>query len=142
MTTQADLLLAYYGDDFTGSTDTMEAFTAAGVPTVLFLREPSAGALARFADARCVGIAGHSRGRDPGWMREHLAPSLQALARLGAPIVQYKVCSTFDSSAAVGSIGCAIDLGVPIVGGDWSPALAEAGLDVRDEAFGFLYINP
>lgn len=30
----------------------------------------------------------------------------------------------------------------PAVGGDWSPALAEAGLDVRDEAFGFLYINP
>ena len=27
------LLLAYYGDDFTGSTDAMEAMTAAGVPT-------------------------------------------------------------------------------------------------------------
>ena len=25
---------------------------------------------------------------------------------------------------------------------NWTPALAEAGLDVRDEAFGFLYINP
>lgn len=30
----------------------------------------------------------------------------------------------------------------PLVGGDWSPALAAAGLDVRDEAFGFLYLNP
>lgn len=30
----------------------------------------------------------------------------------------------------------------PAVGGDWSPALARAGLDVRDEAFGFLYLNP
>ncbi len=30
----------------------------------------------------------------------------------------------------------------PAVGGDWSPALAAAGLDVRDEAFGFLYLNP
>ena len=30
----------------------------------------------------------------------------------------------------------------PAVGGDWSPALAEAGLTVRDEAFGFLYVNP
>jgi len=26
-------LLAYYGDDFTGSTDVMEAFSAAGVPS-------------------------------------------------------------------------------------------------------------
>jgi len=29
--------LAYYGDDFTGSTDAMEAMTAAGIPAVLFL---------------------------------------------------------------------------------------------------------
>ena len=29
----------------------------------------------------------------------------------------------------------------PGVGGDWSPALHDAGLDVRDEAFGFLYLN-
>jgi arylsulfatase A-like enzyme len=30
----------------------------------------------------------------------------------------------------------------PSVGGDWSPALVAAGLDVRDEAFGFLYLDP
>ena len=30
----------------------------------------------------------------------------------------------------------------PDVGGDWSPALADAGLRVRDEAFGFLYVDP
>jgi predicted AlkP superfamily pyrophosphatase or phosphodiesterase len=30
----------------------------------------------------------------------------------------------------------------PEVGGDWSPALRDAGLDVRDEAFGFLYVDP
>jgi phosphonoacetate hydrolase len=30
----------------------------------------------------------------------------------------------------------------PAVGGDWSPVLADAGLSVRDEAFGFLYVDP
>ena len=30
----------------------------------------------------------------------------------------------------------------PGVAGDWSPALADAGLTFRDEAFGFLYLNP
>jgi hypothetical protein len=30
----------------------------------------------------------------------------------------------------------------PSVPGDWSPALRDAGLDHRDEAFGFVYINP
>ena len=31
------LLLAYYGDDFTGSTDALEFLTLAGIKTVLFL---------------------------------------------------------------------------------------------------------
>jgi len=30
----------------------------------------------------------------------------------------------------------------PGVDGDWSPVLRAAGLDVRDEAFGFLYLDP
>ena len=108
----AGRLLAYYGDDFTGSTDVMEAFTAAGVPTVLFLQPPQAQDLARFADMRCVGLAGQSRGQSPAWMREQLPQAYAALSQLGAPILQYKVCSTFDSSPTVGSIGQAIDLGV------------------------------
>ena len=35
------ILLAYYGDDFTGSTDVLEALTASGVATVLFTEPPS-----------------------------------------------------------------------------------------------------
>ena len=31
------LLVAFYGDDFTGSAATMEVLTFAGLPTVLFL---------------------------------------------------------------------------------------------------------
>ncbi|HEX2012081.1 MAG TPA: four-carbon acid sugar kinase family protein, partial [Roseateles sp.] len=80
-----DLLLAYYGDDFTGSTDALEALTLAGVPTVLFFEPPQAQDLARFPDVRAVGLAGQARGRSPAWMREHLAPALAALARLGTP---------------------------------------------------------
>src|SRR5215212_6084333 len=36
-----DLLLTYYGDDFTGSTDALEALTLGGVPAVLFLEPPT-----------------------------------------------------------------------------------------------------
>ena len=32
-----NLLISYYGDDFTGSTDVMEALASNGIPTVLFL---------------------------------------------------------------------------------------------------------
>lgn len=140
------LLLAYYGDDFTGSTDALEAMTAAGLPTVLFLEPPTGdawarlpGLLARFPDARCVGLAGSSRGRDPAWMDAHLPAAFDALAGLGAPILQYKVCSTFDSSPAVGSIGKAIDLGVSRMPGDWSPCVVGAPRLGRFQVFGNLF---
>jgi 3-oxoisoapionate kinase len=134
-----ELLLAYYGDDFTGSTDALEALTLAGVPTVLFFQTPDAQALQRFPQARAVGLAGHARGRGPGWMREHLAPALQALAALGAPVLHYKVCSTFDSSPGIGSIGCAIDLGVPLMPARWSPMVVGVPRLGRYTAFGHLF---
>ena len=51
-------LISYYGDDFTGSTDVMEALASNGVETVLFLKKPDDAFLARFADARAFGLAG------------------------------------------------------------------------------------
>lgn len=132
-------LLAYYGDDFTGSTDAMEAMTAAGVPTVLFLDVPDASMRARFPEARCIGIAGSSRGRSPAWMSAELPRVFAALAALGAPILQYKVCSTFDSSPATGSIGRAIDIGVQHMPGRWSPIVVGAPRLQRYQVFGHLF---
>lgn len=132
-------LLAYYGDDFTGSTDVMEAFTLAGVPTVLFLQTPTAEWVERFAHMRCIGLAGTSRGRSPAWMREHLPAAFASLKAFGAPLLQYKVCSTFDSSPDTGSIGAAIDLGVAAMGGAWSPMVVGAPRLRRYQAFGQLF---
>jgi uncharacterized protein YgbK (DUF1537 family) len=131
--------VAYYGDDFTGSTDVMEAFTAAGVPTVLFLQTPDAVSLSRFSHMRCVGLAGTSRGRDPAWMRTHLPNAFASLRQLGAPILQYKVCSTFDSAPHVGSIGQAIDLGVQGLSERWSPTIVGAPRLQRFQVFGQLF---
>ena len=133
------LWLTYYGDDFTGSTDVLEAFTAAGVPTVLFLQPPKPQDLARFPQARCVGLAGQSRGKSPAWMRDVLPEAFRSLASLGAPIVQYKVCSTFDSSPEVGSIGQAIDLGVKHCQAKWSPMVVGAPRLQRYQVFGHLF---
>ncbi|MDD0837841.1 four-carbon acid sugar kinase family protein [Curvibacter sp. HBC61] len=133
------LLLAYYGDDFTGSTDAMEAMTAAGVPTVLFLAPPTPQALQRFPGVRCVGLAGASRGRSPAWMQAHLPPAFASLRALGAPLLHYKVCSTFDSSPDIGSIGCAIELGLQQMGGRWSPTVVGAPRLRRYQVFGHLF---
>jgi len=103
------LLVAYYGDDFTGSTSVMEVMTFAGLPTVLFLDMPTDAQVARFAGYRSIGIAGVARSQTPAWMDAHLPPVFHKLAALGAPIAHYKVCSTFDSAPHVGSIGRAIE---------------------------------
>lgn len=132
-------LLAYYGDDFTGSTDVMEVMTFAGLPTVLFLDRPSPSQLARFAAYRGIGIAGVARGRGPAWMDENLPPLFRLLASLGAPIVQYKVCSTFDSSPEVGSIGRAIELGQKVACGRWSPLVVAAPKLRRYQIWGNLF---
>ena len=57
----SNLLLTYYGDDFSGSTDVMEALTIEGVPTVLFLSPPTSEQLAKFPDCLAAGVAGISR---------------------------------------------------------------------------------
>src|SRR5262245_19876129 len=111
MTTRSELLLAFYGDDFTGSTDAMEALALSGLRTVLFLSPPTAELLRqKFPDLRCIGVAGTSRAMSPAEMDAHLKPILRELWSLGAPLTHYKVCSTFDSAPEVGSIGHVADL--------------------------------
>ena len=120
--------LAFYGDDFTGSTDALEVLAFAGLECALFLKQPTPAALAKFRQLDAIGIAGDSRGMSPEEMDAALPDLLESLARL-APIVHYKVCSTFDSSPAIGNIGRVIEIArkrisngiVPIVAGN--PAL-------------------
>ena len=126
---EPDLLLAFYGDDITGSTDALEGLARNGIPSVLFVTPPSPADLERFDDVRAVGVAGTSRAMSPAEMEDELPSVFQALADLDPPLVHYKVCSTFDSSPEVGSIGKAIDIGqsvydspfVPVSQGTTSP---------------------
>ncbi|MDQ0390538.1 four-carbon acid sugar kinase family protein [Labrys monachus] len=134
-----DLLLSYYGDDLTGSTDVMEALASRGVPTVLFMQAPTAAQRARFADCRAIGLAGSSRSQTPAWMDFHLTPSLGWLKGLGAPVCHYKVCSTFDSSPGIGSIGRAIDIGAAVFGQSHIPLVVGAPQLKRYTAFGNLF---
>jgi uncharacterized protein YgbK (DUF1537 family) len=107
-------LLTYYGDDFTGSTDVLEALASSGVSTVLFPGVPDEKHLRAFPNRRAIGIAGESRSRSPQWMSENLPALFSFLQRLGAPVNLYKVCSTFDSSPEIGSIGRALEIGQDI----------------------------
>ena len=133
------LLITYYGDDFTGSTDTMEALTRGGVRTALFLAPPTPERMAQFPGVRAVGIAGTSRTMSPAAMDESLAPIFAGMHRLGAPIVHYKMCSTGDSSPEVGSVGHAIDLGQLEISSPFVPVLVATPILGRYSAFGNLF---
>ena len=133
------LLLTFYGDDFTGASAAMEVLAFAGLPTVLFLDTPSPQRLAQFAGYRAIGIAGTARSRSPEWMEQHLPPVFGLLASLGAPVLHYKVCSTFDSAPQIGSIGRAADIGIGLLRPAWTPmVVADPGMG-RFQCFGHLF---
>jgi 3-oxoisoapionate kinase len=123
---QFSRLYAYYGDDFTGSTDVLEALALHGVPAVLFTHTPSARELESFAAYPAIGIAGESRSRDPRWMDLHLPEVFKFMRNLGAPVNHYKVCSTFDSAPHVGSIGRAMETGSAVFDADFVPVVVGA----------------
>ena len=135
----SDLLLSYYGDDFTGTTDVMEALTRAGLRTVMFIEPPTVQQLRKYEGLRAVGLAGASRTMSPAQMDVELTASFKKLAALGTPIVHYKMCSTFDSSPQVGSIGHAIDIGMEIFGSKVTALLVGAPILGRYCAFGNLF---
>ena len=139
MKKKKEILLAFYGDDFTGSTDALEFICRAGAKTILFIEPPTEEQLVEFPNLDAYGVAGKTRSLSPKEIEGMLLSSFQQMKATGARHVHYKTCSTFDSSPTIGSIGKAIDCGaavfkngmIPIMGG--MPALGRYCL------FGNLY---
>ncbi|TDO56124.1 uncharacterized protein YgbK (DUF1537 family) [Kribbella sp. VKM Ac-2571] len=108
---------AFYGDDFTGSTDAMVQFARVGLRAVLLVRLPSASELRELAERYdVIGVAGIARSLPPDEQEAELRPVLEALRDLGPRVLQYKVCSTADSSPTRGSIGRALEIGREVCG--------------------------
>jgi len=131
--------LAFYGDDFTGSTDALEAISNTGAKTVLFTETPTTEQLKAFPDLDAFGVAGKTRALSPAAMEEILIPAFEQMKRSGARHIYYKVCSTFDSSPTIGSIGKAIDCGAVVFKNKIIPILGGAPNLGRYCLFGNLY---
>lgn len=116
-------LLGWYGDDFTGATDTLAALAKAGRRALLFLDRPYAARLASVGPLDAVGIAGASRTLDPVAMRAALEPVGRFFAALGVRVMHYKCCSTFDSASHVGSIGVAAETLRPFFANPFLPVV-------------------
>jgi uncharacterized protein YgbK (DUF1537 family) len=120
------LLYTFYGDDFTGSTDVLEQLAFGGVRAALFLTTPTSEDLDRLPGLQAIGVAGDSRSQTPEWMSAELPPIFRALRELGAAVLHYKVCSTFDSSPRRGSIGRALEVGLEVFGCRYAPIVVGA----------------
>lgn len=115
----------WYGDDFTGATDTLATLAERGLRALLFLRLPTERHLAAAGKLDAIGIAGATRAMAPKAAAAELDAAGRFFAAQGVDILHYKCCSTFDSAPHVGSLGAAVRaLGkhfpnpfVPIVGG-------------------------
>lgn len=133
------LLVAWYGDDFTGASAVMEALVFSGLPAILFLDVPSREQLARFPGLRGIGIASTARSKSPDWMEANLPEAFRDLAELQPEILHYKVCSTLDSSPQTGSIGRAIEIASRQIAFRAAPILVAAPAMRRYQSFGHLF---
>jgi uncharacterized protein YgbK (DUF1537 family) len=131
-------VLSWYGDDFTGSTDVLEALSP-HMDAVLFLERPDEKFFAQFAGHAAFGLAGSSRSRSPQWMDQYLPEAFEWLKSLGAAACHYKVCSTFDSSPSVGNIGRAAEIGKRVFGAKFVPLVVGAPSLRRYTLFGHLF---
>lgn len=100
--------LAWYGDDFTGASDTLAVASLGGLRSMLFLGVPTPARLEAVGPLDALGIAGSTRTMAPSAMREELSGVGAFFRTLDARVFHYKCCSTFDSSAGIGSLGAAI----------------------------------
>ncbi|WP_083897269.1 four-carbon acid sugar kinase family protein [Azospirillum sp. B506] len=115
--------LGWYGDDFTGATDTLAALAKAGQRALLFLDVPDVARLGEAGRLDAVGIAGAARSMAPDAMRAKLEPVGRFFAALGVAVMHYKCCSTFDSAPHVGSIGEAVRTLAPYFPNSFRPVV-------------------
>jgi len=117
-------LLTWFGDDFTGSSDVLLQYTRAGVPALLFLGTPTATELHAAAEKyQAIGIAGLTRAMRTPEIGPVVQEAFELLATLDPRVLQYKICSTADSSVEVGSIAPAVRIGRDMFGARPVPIL-------------------
>jgi len=116
------LAACFYADDVTGATDVLLQFARFGLRGRLRFdhRDPSGDA----EQVDVVGVAGAARGLPTERIEDEIRPALEAFARMAPRVIQYKVCSTFDSSPAIGSIGRACEVAADVLGAGTIPVAA------------------
>ncbi|MBY5404691.1 four-carbon acid sugar kinase family protein [Rhizobium leguminosarum] len=110
MPSAGKLKAVFYGDDFTGSSENLAQFHRSGVKGKLYLTRPAVDKVAADSNSYDVlGFAGTARALAGAELDAELDSAFSIIANLGSPFIQYKICSTCDSSSTVGSFGAVLD---------------------------------
>ncbi|MEA2260226.1 MAG: 3-dehydrotetronate 4-kinase, partial [Acidobacteriaceae bacterium] len=131
------IVLGCIADDFTGATDLANNLVRAGMRVVLTVDVP---AQAEPIDADAVVVALKSRTEPAAKAVEQSLRACRWLRRQGASQIYFKICSTFDSTAA-GNIGPVIEALMDELDCTFSiatPAFPEAG---RTVVHGHLFLG-
>ncbi|MCH6471958.1 four-carbon acid sugar kinase family protein [Sinomonas terrae] len=96
---------AFVADDLTGAADVLAQAHRYGLEAALAIGDAPLP-----ADADVVGLAGPARSLAGDAFDELVRRDLARVAALNPEVLLYKVCSTFDSSVTIGSIGRGIQL--------------------------------
>lgn len=124
MPSVCDRLFAFYGDDVTGSVDVLLQFARRGRSGRLFVGVPGPAALREAATEHdVVGIAGIARSLEGPALDTEVRAALTALEEIHPRVLQYKACSTADSSPTVGNLGTVIEIARELFGDDAIPML-------------------
>lgn len=104
--------LAFYGDDFTGSIDVLLQLARMRWSSKLYLNARDVVASQVSAEGiDAVGIAGIARSLSGEALDAEVSNAFRVLAETSPQFVQYKACSTADSSPTVGSLGRVLEIG-------------------------------
>ncbi|RRQ24986.1 four-carbon acid sugar kinase family protein [Rhodococcus sp. Eu-32] len=95
----------FVADDLTGAGDVLAQAHQHGLDAVLAIGDVSLP-----TDVDVVGIAGPARSLGGREFDELVTRDLRRIAAVDLDVLLYKVCSTFDSSPTIGSIGRGIEL--------------------------------
>ncbi|MBB2842013.1 UNVERIFIED_ORG: uncharacterized protein YgbK (DUF1537 family) [Rhizobium etli] len=109
MTSAGRLKAVFYGDDFTGSSENLAQLHRSGVKGKLYLARPSVEkAMEDSRSYDVLGFAGTARALSLAELDQELDSAFSIMSTLDSPFIQYKICSTFDSSPTVGSFGAVL----------------------------------
>lgn len=135
------MLFAAIADDYTGGSDLAGMLAVQGVRTAQLFRVPEASILESVRDRYdAVVVCLKSRSIDP---RDACDMSLAALDRLLAlepRQIQFKYCSTFDSTPR-GNIGPVTEALMGALGVDFTVAVPALPVNGRTQYMGYLFVN-